>query len=669
MGEAWAERDREPGAVAAAAAPFSSPVAEDPSEPGNVGGGCYARFMGEACAGAGGQIEVTASAAALVDSVLAGARARAGNVGPPCSPDQMSEEWLVLETRLEAVTKAAAPLGSRLPRVRDPATARSMAHAMDALLCNITAGYGALEIAIGEGLDALEVGRRAMDLHVGYSNIGDYAREELGMSASTAAKKARLARALRDRPLVREAVRRGELTSRKAEIIVPVAVGDDQARWILRGKSETVRSLRVAVNAPPDPDDEEWKNLSAEIAPEQRPVLDEGLSLAGIAIGAASTTMQRVKAWSEEYLGSHPSPPDERADDVHFTSGEDIDSLKQWLEQQTRQWADLAAVRPLKAPRFSGEVDPWRIDAELKRLMEMRNRWDEVLGHVAMLFRQSHAWEPLGFTDFGHYCEERLGMAERTLGQRVALERALCRYPLLREALRERRISYEKARVIARHVQAEHPDELRPLIAMAQTMTCVALRRALQARSEEQMCARGIFTLSMPMHVAELLKDAFRALRAAAKRWLSLGECLMRMAAHFAETWKGHLKEVMTAHRRIRARDGHFCQAPGCSRPAAHAHHIEFRAQGGSDDPSNLVSLCAAHHLFGIHDGRMRVTGTAPDKLVWEFGLQRTPFPAELGTEETDPRDSSRCRNLSGFQTIRKPAAAAGSLQGNRLAR
>jgi hypothetical protein len=69
-----------------------------------------------------------------------------------------------------------------------------------------------------------------MDL--GYSSIGDYAREELGLNASTAVKMARLARKLRDRPLVCEAVRRGEITPRKAEIIAPVAVGPDQARWI-----------------------------------------------------------------------------------------------------------------------------------------------------------------------------------------------------------------------------------------------------------------------------------------------------------------------------------------------------------------------------------------------------------------------------------------------------
>src|SRR5256886_7773843 len=227
---------------------------------------------------------------------------RAGNVRGACYASHMGEGCTELDARLEAVANAAALLPWRLPRVRDPAFGRWMAHAIDALLRNVSSGHGGLDVAIGEGLDALTVGRRAMDLS--YSNVGDYAREELGINASTAVKMARLARRLQDRPLVREAVRRGELTARKAEIIAPVAVGDDQARWILVAKAETVRALKVRVKAPPDPDDEEWVNLCADVLPEKLPTLDEGLRLAGVIIGATATKMQRVNAWAAEYLSS-----------------------------------------------------------------------------------------------------------------------------------------------------------------------------------------------------------------------------------------------------------------------------------------------------------------------------------------------------------------------------
>jgi hypothetical protein len=301
-----------------------------------------------------------------------------------------------------------------------------------------------------------------------------------------------------------------------------------------------------------------------------------------------------------------------------------MESLKERLEQETRLWADFVAVDPLRAVEFSGEIDPWRIDAELKRLMDMRNRWDEVFGHIAMLFKRCGAWEPLGFVDFAHYCEERLGMARRTVMQRVALERALLRIPLLRQALREGRITYEKARVIARHWEAGHAPEVRPLIAMAQAMTCVELRDALTAESEGQMCAQRIFSVTAPPDVFDLLKETLGMVRALAKRSISLGMCLVEMAEHFVAVWKAHLKIRMTKRMRILGRDRHRCQVPGCSRPAAHVHHVEYRSQGGSNDESNLLCLCAAHHLFGIHEERMRVSGTAPDKLIWEFGLRRS---------------------------------------------
>lgn len=531
---------------------------------------------------------------------------------------QMGEACADLDARLEAVAAAAAPLPSRMPRLRDPAICRRSAQAIDALLVNVSRGHSALDLAIGEGLHALSLGDRAMDLK--YSNVYDYAREELGIAASTAAKMERLAERLADFPVLREAVLRGELTVRKAEIIAPIAVRGDEVRWVLWGKAETVRSLKVKVARPRESDEEDWRRFSAEVAPEKRPILDEGLDCAGKLLGTTATKMQRVQIWGEEFLGSHPEPGDDQMDDLLFAKDE-LEPLKEWLERQNREWGDLASAAPVQAPEFGHETDPWRIDRKLKRFTRMREGWDEALGHLALLVKSSRAWEALGFASFGHYCEERLGMSERTVSQRVSLERSLQRIPLLRQAVRENRINYEKARLLARHADAA---SLPGWIEKAEKMTCVALRRALQGKEEAQMCARGTFTVWMTVRVADIVKAAFRAARLAAKRCLSAGECVVAIAQHFVQTWGPALAEQPTLQRRIRARDKGFCQVPGCSRAAAHAHHIKHRSQGGSDDPSNLISLCAAHHLRGIHDGRMSVTGAAPDGLVWEFGLRRS---------------------------------------------
>ena len=60
---------------------------------------------------------------------------------------------------------------------------------------------------------------------------------------------------------------------------------------------------------------------------------------------------------------------------------------------------------------------------------------------------------------------------------------------------------------------------------------------------------------------------------------------------------------------------GHYC----AERLGISVHHILLRSQGGTDDEWNLISLCAVHHLRGVHGGYIRLSGRAPDELVWEL--------------------------------------------------
>ena len=53
-----------------------------------------------------------------------------------------------------------------------------------------------------------------------------------------------------------------------------------------------------------------------------------------------------------------------------------------------------------------------------------------------------------------------------------------------------------------------------------------------------------------------------------------------------------------------------------------HDHHIRFRSAGGSDAMENRVTVCAFHHLRGIHKGILRCVGRAPDGLKWEMGIR-----------------------------------------------
>ncbi len=72
----------------------------------------------------------------------------------------------------------------------------------------------------------------------------------------------------------------------------------------------------------------------------------------------------------------------------------------------------------------------------------------------------------------------------------------------------------------------------------------------------------------------------------------------------------------------IYARDRYRCSSPVCDRRDITPHHLLFRGRGGGDEESNLSSLCVRCHLEGVHLGRIRAEGSAPDVSWW---IGRTP--------------------------------------------
>jgi hypothetical protein len=537
---------------------------------------------------------------------------------------------------LDALSEVAWRLRPPAPHERAAVLRGDAALLLDGLLVRVARGRGALDVATGELLASLADGDRA--LRLGYSGIGDYARERLGIAPRTAQSMARLARELRVRPLLRDAVRRGELSARKAQAVLPLARGDAEAEWSTRARTETVRALEAAareasaVETEPPESDDDWERIAVALTPEQRATTDEALAVAGKLLGATAPVWQRVEVICQEFLGTHAQA--EPSDDERVAGGlvrgpvaEWLESAKAALEEETRRWAFLDELAPVVAPvaapvsavQAAGDasLDAAAVDAELRRLTAMRDRWDELLGHLALLVRMLGLWRDLQFCSFAHYCTERLGMAARTVEQRVALERRLHALPALRVALRERRVSYEQARLVARAADEASVDGW---IASAEGTTCLALARELDEREEAQMCARGELGLRVPVRVGALLGAAIRAAREVAGRWLNPGEALACIATHFLSVWRPAVAERSTLHGKVLARDRGLCQVPGCSRAAAHNHHVLYRSHGGSDDPENLVALCAAHHLHGVHRGWVRVHGRAPDGLRWQLG-------------------------------------------------
>ena len=411
---------------------------------------------------------------------------------------------------------------------------------------------------------------------------------------------------------------------------------------------------------------EAWQPVSLPVSAEARKALDDALEVGGRALGHGAPLWQRLEGLAQEYLGAFPS---EAADAPHvgallaswrgglhgtWSSGAEVAAAPGWraeyeafLEAESGRWAWLEAVAPVAAPAVETSASPRALDASLQRLASLRGRWDGLLGHLGLLARGLGLWREAGFASFSQYCRERLGLSVRAVEGRIALERKLYAFPPVRQALDDGTLSPEQARLVTR---VANPHTAEGWVARAAARPCLTLQREVEALDSgqgdlvpppweavippafphagqptptAQPCAPSpTFRARVPMPVAALLASAL----ASARRQLGQGrqvtesDCLQAVAAHFLSVWGALPRGRSTPQRRALRRDGHRCQAPGCSRAAAHAHHLRFRSQGGGDQLWNLTSLCAAHHLHALHLGWLRVQGTAPDGLRWELG-------------------------------------------------
>jgi hypothetical protein len=538
---------------------------------------------------------------------------------------------------VEGDAAASASAGSTPPSATlepwSPAELRSLvlageneSDACERLLAQVARVQTALDLAIAEGLLALGVGDRLVAL--GFSRLRDYGREVLDLGERSTQALVQIARELRSRPLLRQAMLAGEVRLRNAQTVLPVAVGDAEPRWVERARHETVRALEAAVREErqgSELTDDEWTRLRVGLSPEDRATVDEALEVAGKLLPGSSRA-ERLEAMAQEYLGEHAlEAGDDGAGGAFRPEGDPArrPRLEERLEDETERWSYLSRPQDVSAPEagFGPFATELEIDARLRALAAQRAAWDGILGYCAYVVRRSGLWRVAGFASFGQYCAERLGLSVRTVEQRAALERRLWQTPALRDA-RDAGLPYEKVRLLSLLPERDAA----AWVPRARALTCVELRAALDEHADAQLRAAKLFRARVPSRVALLLLAAFRAARAVEGRLLDDGRCLVWVAGHFLETWRAHVKKARTASQRVRERDLGRCCVPGCSRRAVHAHHIRSRARGGSDEPWNLVSLCAIHHLRGVHGGYLRVRGRAPDGLLWEVGPLHAPL-------------------------------------------
>ena len=141
-----------------------------------------------------------------------------------------------------------------------------------------------------------------------------------------------------------------------------------------------------------------------------------------------------------------------------------------------------------------------------------------------------------------------------------------------------------------------------------------------------QTCAgldgRERISIWLPEETRADLDVAFREIRHRSGLAVPLWAVLTVLLAEATAVWETHDPQARPRGLKILRRDRYRCCVPGCrSRRGLEVHHIEFRSQGGTNDPGNLITLCHAHHQRILHEGKMRLTGTAPDRLIWTIEI------------------------------------------------
>jgi hypothetical protein len=318
-------------------------------------------------------------------------------------------------------------------------------------------------------------------------------------------------------------------------------------------------------------------------------------------------------------------------------------------------------------------ADAFELDRRLRRAARLEQRLMAELAPGLLDVARGRLHRAMGFAALDGWARERLGMSPRKAQALLRLARAGEVCPALREAFAAGHLSWRQAHVLVALVLLEH--SLPHRRAWIERAARVSLRRLEDEVAfaldhdvlDPHACARAMDSararLTSPEAtsaptLAELLADPhacarfrgrgratervrlffcaprgvsqlFRATLATMQRRIerregrtaSPSEALEAMLDHALASWTA-LSALHPREHFVFVRDGFRCTVPGCSSyRELQAHHIWWRSAGGGDEERNLVTLCAFHHLRGVHARTICVTGRAPEELLFELGL------------------------------------------------
>ncbi len=519
---------------------------------------------------------------------------------------------------------------------------------------------------------------------LGFARLGDYGRERVGLSARELQELSHVDGALATLPRLDEALVSGRLSWTKLRLLCRVASASDERAWLLLSEPMSTRELarrvravessardRVAARSEFDARAErderdgerretlrvpcadrvhaKWGNVRRLV----RRVAGEWLPFAVCAEYVAAEVISALPlevevpdcADREKAIRSDPEARVQVAVPLpgsHAAPSRFVAALAQGLEQ----------------------ADAFELDRRLRRAVALERGVLCRMGPLLVAVADGGLFRSLGLNGLDVYARERLGMSPRKARALLRLERACRRSSPLAEAWRSGALSWSQAQTLVtlviatgsepwqaawiervgrvsvrrleddvEHALAAHnggsldPGALPPLpapIALNNSPAGVQTSAHPRVRAEERyirICAAPgvarLFRACLATVQLRIERDRGRA--------SSPSEALEVMLDHVLDVWTLGERALSRGQRRahgVFARDAWRCTVPGCrSYRNLQAHHVRFRSRGGSHVPENLTTLCAAHHQRGVHGGRIRISGRAPERLHFELPL------------------------------------------------
>ena len=346
----------------------------------------------------------------------------------------------------------------------------------------------------------------------------------------------------------------------------------------------------------------------------------------------------------------------------------------------------------------------WR-DVHAALLSTARTEASAICEQILLLpeAEKRRIWEPLGHSHLLDYLERELGLTPRAALERIRIANELVELPLSAEQFADGRRHYSVVRELTRvatpateeewlertrgkspkqveemvsgHKRGDLPDDptdpdlrLRSVRYEVSPSAYAMLRQARSVLETEHGARMSDTEFAIAMsravlggavdHERPAYQVAITVCDECQRGWQNGAGLQVEIdpatieAAHCDHDHLGRLDAETPARvvasvsprmrRQVFARDRSRCTVPGC-RSARHldVHHIVFQSREGKHRLSNVTLLCSACHRK-LHAGMLAITGSAPDKLV--FQSRREP---EEAFEDVRPRPGNKIADLS----------------------